>query len=1619
MLITLDRFFQVGDERSSGEGEQLEIVLNREINQYHQKLVEECEKVYKIAEKARSRFLDPSPEVEIPVAKNMAERVERLLGIKGISERIQQLEDEGLSREKICFEIAKEIVEGKLGKYDRVNAIELAVRSSVAILTEGVVAAPIEGIAKIKIDRNGEGEFVRLYYAGPIRSAGGTAQVISVLVGDYVRRMFRLKRYRPSELEILRYIEEIPLYKKVANLQYLPDDSEIRLIVSNCPVCIDGEPTEDAEVSGYRNIPGIDSNRVRGGMALVIAEGIALKAPKLKKLVNELGIDGWDWLDSLISKGKGEKKEGKKDEFKLKPLDKYLHDIVAGRPVLSHPSRKGGFRLRYGRSRNSGFATVGLNPATMIVLSEFIAVGSQLKIERPGKAGGVVPITSIEGPIVRLTSGDVVRINDVKDALTYRKDIDKILDLGEILINYGDFLENNHPLIPSSYVYEWWIQEVKNLPEKDYRHINEDTALKLCDEYDIPLHPDHTYLWHDVTVGEIEYLREYISEHGKVEGKYGKSTLIFDNDPRAKEILEKLLVEHKIRDGRLVLEKWKILVRCLGLNTDLKKVTIFNGETNPLELVKRLSGLDIRAKALVRIGARMGRPEKARERKMSPPPHVLFPVGHTGGKTRDIKNSINYTSSYNAVRGEYITEVPFRICKKCNKETMWLRCDCRGITEMVYYCNKCHIKTEEEFCPKCGRETTGYKRRKINIREIYDKALKNLDLRDSPKTIKGVIGLTSKNKVPEKLEKGILRAFHSVYVFKDGTIRYDMTDLPLTHFRPSEIGVSVEKLKELGYSIDWKGNELKNENQIVELKPQDIILAKDSAKYLLRVSHFIDDLLEKFYGMDRFYNAQKEEDLIGHLIIGLAPHTSAGVLGRIIGFSDVLAGYAHPYFHAAKRRNCFGGEETIPVYDGENWSIVKIGEFVDKLIKEGSYERTEFGDIVVKNGKYSTISYVNGEWKVMKISAFSKHPSPSHLIKITGKDGRTIVTTGDHPFPEFSRNGLSKVGASNVKELVSPERIVINEKDLEFLDILSLGIENIMIKGASDYLAGEIKKRGGFSAVAKKLGISKSTLWNYEKRDSIPKDVFDKLQIKIPENAYVTAKGDSVRIPRFLKVDRDFLRLIGIYIAEGYARKEDRSYYQIALTSSRNKNIVRELVKNVFKIEPIGKEVLTLVSRIIYELFVKLGCGQTAHEKRIPTVFLSLPLEKIRYLLQGYFTGDGSVNKASTLEVNCTSVNRMLLRDIEFLLSRFGIRTAWNSDLRKVKSGVVARFYSKKGENKDNVSYKLRMYGSDAKKFCENIGFLGEKQVKAERLIEKWREGYRRYNAHNGCRKIKVTSKEYIPSNGHVYSLTVESHNVLISNTLAFQCDGDEDCVMLLLDGLLNFSKHYLPDKRGGKMDAPLVLTAVVDPGEVDHEVHNMDTVESYPLEFYESTLKYRNPKELTDVIERIEDRLHTERRYFGLKFTQDTDSISAGVRESAYKSLSKMQDKVYAQMELAEKIAAVDEHDVAERVINTHFLPDIIGNLRAFSRQEFRCVNCDEKYHKIPLQGKCIKCNGRITLSVHGGSIKKYLEISKHLVECYNINEYTKQRLRLIDFEIQSLFESDVRRQVKISEFF
>jgi len=1213
---------------------------------YFERLEAQLDDAFERAEAAREQGRDPKTEIEIPTARDMADRVENILGIPGVAERVRELEGQ-MSREEAALELVEDFVEGTVGDYDsREGKIEGAVRTAVALLTEGVVAAPIEGIDRAELLQNDDGtEFVNVYYAGPIRSAGGTAQALSVLVADYARSLLGIEEFHARDAEVERYAEEIQLYEKETGLQYTPKDKETKFIAEHMPIMLDGEATGDEEVSGFRDLERVDTNSARGGMCLVMAEGIALKAPKIQRYTRQLDEVDWPWLQDLIDgtyydeggddaaddeeEADEADAEAEADEeenespgpVRHEPATKYLRDLIAGRPVFSHPSESGGFRLRYGRARNHGFATAGIHPATMHLVDDFLATGTQIKTERPGKAAGIIPVDSIEGPTVRLANGDVRRIDDPEEALEIRNGVDEILDLGEYLVNFGEYVENNHPLSPASYAVEWWEQEFDDAGAdvqalRDDPHVDLDepgprTALDWADRYDCPLHPEYTYLWHDVSVAEFDALAAAAAD-----GEIADDELRLPRSDDVQRALERLLVEHTATEETLIVPEYRPLLRSLGVTTELDRewspadlserartwgadtgdeavadggrqsppsaeadggIAVRDdadtadaasaadtpGEspplpgTNAIEAVNEIAPFTIRERAPTRIGNRMGRPEKSESRDLSPAVHTMFPIGEAGGSQRDVAKAAKERTD--AGRGQIEVSLGERECPDCGEHTYENRCpECGGHTEPYYECDDCGVEVEPDesgrvVCPRCEWEVESPEQRTIDLNSVYHDALDSIGEREGSFSIlKGVQGLMSANETPEPMEKGILRAKHGVSSFKDGTVRYDMTDLPVTSVRPEELDTTAAEFRRLGYETDIDGEPLEHDDQLVELKVQDIVLPDGAAEHMMRTADFVDDLLERFYGLDPFYEVEERDDLVGELVFGMAPHTSAAVVGRVVGFTSAAVGYAHPYFHAAKRRNC----------------------------------------------------------------------------------------------------------------------------------------------------------------------------------------------------------------------------------------------------------------------------------------------------------------------------------------------------------------------------------------------------------------------------------------------------------------------------------DGDEDCVMLLLDGLLNFSKEFLPDQRGGRMDAPLVMSSRIDPSEIDDEAHNMDIVRQYPTEFYEATLEMADPEAVEELIQIGEDTLGTEEEYHGFDHTHDTTDLALGPDLSAYKTLGDMETKMDAQLELSRKLRAVDQTDVAERVIENHFLPDLIGNLRAFSRQETRCLDCGEKYRRVPLTGDCRECGGRMTLTVHQGSVNKYMDIAIEVAEEYGCRDYTKQRLEVLERSLESIFENDKNKQSGIADF-
>lgn len=1621
-------------------------------NDYFEFIEKEVYRNYNIANDARAKGLDPVDKVEIPLAKNLAEKSIGLISTlypqinnPEITKRIAELEKEyGLLDVGVCLKIAEEIAQEKFCKFEsKLQAIEAGIRVGFAYTTLGVVSSPIEGFTFLKVGKTKDGkEYFMPYFSGPIRSAGTTASCVVLIIIDHLREIFGYAKFDPSEIEVKRTVTEIlDFHERITNLQYCPTEEEAIFIAQNLPIQVAGEPSEKLEVSNYKDLERVDTNFLRSGFCLILAEGLAQKAPKALRILKGLRKNGfklsdWDFLEEYC------KIHEKRTLGKSDGAPTYMKDLVAGRPIFGHPSRSGSFRFRYGRSRVSGFSAASVHPATMAISNNFLATGTQLKIEKPTKGCIITPCDSIDGPIVKLKNDEVVYVDNFDEAKRIYKDVKEIIYFGDILFPFGDIANRNHNLIKQGYVEEWWYLELKKLNKNvdDFMNVDFETAYNLSKDFRIPFYPKYIFYWSQIKFDEFLELLRWFS-YGRINKKLilPYSHISKEKFKVGKRALELLGIPHKISVENVILSEvnTKSLFVNLGLDLNLleKEDYIIEKEINEileksmslkdkdvLTIVDFLSEFIIKDKAGDFIGTRMGRPEKAKLRKLTGNPHSLFPIGEEGGRFRSVNEAVSL--------GYVNSEFPNYFCEKCNNQTIYRVCEnCGGKTNLKSYCFRCKDFIEGD---KCSIHEMGskYSRKKLDVKKYFDLAKKTLNYSNGeiPVLIKGVRGLSSESNAVENLAKGILRAKYNLNVNKDGTIRYDMTEIPITHFKPKEVGVNIKKLIELGYDKDIKGLPLENEEQVLELMAHDIILPSNSESgdekaedVFMNLANFIDEMLERFYGLPKFYNLKTKEDLIGHLGVCMAPHNCAGVISRIIGFSKTQGLIASPYMHAAMRRDCFDYDTFISIKEGNLWKNVKIGDFVEKikLLKKVD----NFGTLEKRVDNIKTVGF-ESSIKEVKVNNFTKHQERD-IFEIKTSLGKKLIVTENHKF--LIDNKIKTT--SNLKigdKIPLPIKINIGENNLSEINLaVELKNENMMIRNINNILNNyEVDYEG----ILKKLNISKKQFQNFKIRDSYPIDfVFElksDLQNKIFDCGYISSKRDNVLIPIKIKLTKEILELIGLYIAEGFSRSVSgkKGLNQVYISSNDNylRDFIKKTISDSFNLKPSEnkQDRVTYSSKVFYLFFNKvLECGSCAGEKRIPNRFLDLPLNKLACVLRGYFEGDGCAEK-NRKKVSCDSVSEGLLFDLEFCLSRFGIFCK-RYEYEKEPGNLLKEFYVSKNKVVPKFRITKLIIGSDFVERFLQIGFLSEKKNNILKNYKKINAYGMRIDYDSNFVYDPVISINYLGKR-RSYCLNVDTKNHLISanSIISRQCDGDEAAAMLLLDVLINFSKKYLPSHRGGTQDAPLVLNGRIVASEVDDQILDFDIVSSYPLELYEKSEKRVHSSEID--IEMVKQRVNQGLDpYSNIGYTHETSDINSGILCSSYKQIPTMQEKVDMEMELVNKLRCVDASDVARLIIERHFIRDIRGNLRKFSMQGFRCVKCNSKFRRPPLSGKCSTCGGKIIFTISEGGIVKYLEPALKLANNYDIPVYVKQNIELTKKYIESIFGKEETKQVDLGNWF
>ncbi|MBS3152537.1 Flp pilus assembly complex ATPase component TadA [Candidatus Woesearchaeota archaeon] len=405
------------------------------------------------------------------------------------------------------------------------------------------------------------------------------------------------------------------------------------------------------------------------------------------------------------------------------------------------------------------------------------------------------------------------------------------------------------------------------------------------------------------------------------------------------------------------------------------------------------------------------------------------------------------------------------------------------------------------------------------------------------------------------------------------------------------------------------------------------------------------------------------------------------------------------------------GDCEILIKRGNKIEKSTIGNLIDSNISSyGSWYNLSDHEI---SGNYEGVEILtrNKENKIIwaKPIKLIRHKVNKNIYEIKTRTGRTIKVTKDHSLftlgDDCEIKEIKPTEINTGSYIATPRKIPLNEKD-----ILSINILDYFDRLNKGFLIGDkikefIKKNYiEIKQLAKENKYTRTIPSRWLRKGILPVEILKDLNclsinIKKEKEIYFKISGNSAKLSSEIKIDKELLTLIGIWLADG-------CYDKNSIIFSTFDQEDREIVKNVaqklglpVKIHSdggshmINSKTLKFLFKEIFEL------RGNAYTKKVPDWIFSLSKKQISYVLKGIFSGDGCVSKN---EIVIPLSSLQLLKDIQTLLLGFEI------NLRI-------------GKKRKDETYNAGI--SNLKgwiKFKENIGILQKyKQERLEKLCNK------------------------------------------------------------------------------------------------------------------------------------------------------------------------------------------------------------------------------------------------------------------------------------------------------------
>ena len=404
--------------------------------------------------------------------------------------------------------------------------------------------------------------------------------------------------------------------------------------------------------------------------------------------------------------------------------------------------------------------------------------------------------------------------------------------------------------------------------------------------------------------------------------------------------------------------------------------------------------------------------------------------------------------------------------------------------------------------------------------------------------------------------------------------------------------------------------------------------------------------------------------------------------------------------------------EKVIVKSGNKIKTIEIGKFIDKVmeaklnyvehyVKQNDTEVCEVSDAEIFVPAISQNEKL--EWK--KVTALSRHQSPTKLLKLTTRSGRKITATPYHSFVIRKDNKVLPVAGSSLK---LGDRIPTAKKITNMINNRFLNLKEYL--PPTKYIYESELQKATQNATRKRKDNDFGNCNNYDNY-TLPIKSYEQINNYVQGNntfqlqqncVYMYQNHSTAQIPEVLELDALFGFFVGAYLAEGthtphyVAITNSSPEYLQKVTEFAEKYNINYKIK--YEMGEYGESVsFLLYSTLIADFLVKT-CGKGAFNKYVPDFAYSANRDFAGALLQAYFDGDGNINVPRRV-IRASSSSKELRDGISLLLSQEGIFTTKSTTNKGQYTLAISYRYAPLFEKR--VGLTIPRKSSELKKLAE------------------------------------------------------------------------------------------------------------------------------------------------------------------------------------------------------------------------------------------------------------------------------------------------------------------------------